>query len=64
MKHRNYDTFDIRGRPSRFSVPCEQREVLKTKKPFKSQNHETKKRRNYNTYYKHLKPNTMNAMKP
>ena len=31
-------------------------------KPMKT--HETMKRRNCNMYYKHIKPNTMNAMKP
>ena len=48
----------------RFQVPCEQPEILNTKKPLKSQNlwnHETS---NYDTYYRHLKPNTINAMKP
>ena len=48
----------------RLQVPCEQHEILNTKKPLKSQNlwnHETS---NYNTYYRHLKQNTINAMKP
>ena len=48
----------------RFQVPCEQHEILNTKKPLKSQNlwnHETS---NYNTYYRHLKQNTINAIKP
>ena len=48
----------------RFQVPCEQRETLNTKKPLKSQNLWNHENSNYNTYYIHLKPNTMNAMKP
>ena len=64
MKRRNYDTLDIRGRPSGSKSRVNSAKYWTPRNLWNHKTHETMKRQNYSTYYKHLKPNTVNAMKP
>lgn len=67
MKHRNYDTYenlDVRGRPSGSKSRVNSAKYWTARNLWNHKTYETVKRRKYNTHYKHLKPNTMNAMKP
>ena len=67
MKPRNYDTYenlDVCGRPSGSKSRVNNAKYWTPRNLWNHKTDETMKRRNYNTYSKHIKPNSMNAMKP
>lgn len=55
---------DVRGRPSGSKSRVNSAKYWTARNLWNHKTYETMKRRKYNTHYKHLKPNTMNAMKP